>query len=175
MTDEKLKRPNTVDISSYQPSDSAIIPKSGQSDIQVYKDVLGENFASAKTAKEWETLITLRERVQLLDIGDRRLEYAEKSADIKLKEDEQDKSFQRIQRIAASISSIIIGGIFIQTFPLAGLLFLILGLAKPLGYSLGDVSDLLNGLKGFPKGSNKVFIDEKEQDYSSGEMRDERF
>jgi len=39
--------------------------------------------------------------------------------------------------MAASVFSVGIGVLLIQTVPLAGSLFLILGLAKPLGYSLG--------------------------------------
>ena len=51
---------------------------------------------------------------------------------------------------------------------------MILGLARPLGYSLGEISDILDGLKGFPTGSDELLPSEKEQESQSEEARDAR-
>ena len=171
MTDEELKQPNSEMVS---PSSTAIIRKGDRSDIQLYKDVLSEKFASAKTPEECATLISLRQEVQALDIEARRLEYAEKSANIQLQEAKQATFFQRIQQTVASISALGIGVVLLQSYPLASLLFLILGLAKPLGYSLGEVNELLSGIKGFPKDPDSIVSDKIKQEFQQEEVKDVR-
>jgi hypothetical protein len=116
----------------------------------------------------------VRQKVQELDIASRRLDYAEKSAEIQLQEAKQKALFQRSQQVVASLISVSIGIYFIQAVPLAGLLFLILGLARPLGYSLGEISSLLDGLKGFLKDSDELLSNSKEQEMESEEAKDAR-
>jgi hypothetical protein len=59
--------------------------------------------------------------------------------------------------------SIATGIYLLPTVPLAGLLFLILGLAKPLGYSLGEIGNFIDSLKGFPEDSDKLLLNAEEQ------------
>jgi hypothetical protein len=174
MTGEELEQPRKITLLPNQSQSGAIVKREAQSDIQVYKEILGERFALAKTAEECERLIELRQKVQELDTESRRLDYAEKSAEIQLQEAKQKALFQRSQQVVASIISVSIGIYFIQAVPLAGLLFLILGLARPLGYSLGEISSLLDGLKGFPKDSDELLSNGKEREIQSEEARDAR-
>lgn len=160
------------------PDQSGIGPLTRQrdlSDIQIYKDILSEKFCLATTTEEYENLIRLRQRIQGLDVESRRLDYAEKSAQIQLQESKQKAVFQRGQQIVSGVISVGIGIYFMQSLPLAGLLFLILGLAKPLGYSLGEIGDLLDGLKGFPNDSDNLLSNRKDQDSQSEEVKDARF
>lgn len=159
MASEELEQQRKITLLPDQSQDGAIAKLEARSDIQVYKEVLSERFALAKTAEEYEALILLRQKVQELDVEDRRLDYAQKSAELKLQEVKQKANFQRGQQIIASIASIGIGICFWQAMPLAGLLFIILGLAKPLGYSLEEISGLINGLKGFFIDSNQILSD----------------
>jgi len=174
MTGEELEQPRKITLLPNQSQSGVVIRREAQSDIQVYKEILGERFALAKTAEECERLIELRQKVQGLDTESRRLDYAEKSAEIQLQEAKQKALFQRSQQVVASAISVGIGIYFIQAVPLAGLLFLILGLARPLGYSLGEISGLLDGLKGFPKESDEFLSNENDQEIQSEEARDAR-
>jgi|GEM_PF-1876207 len=175
MTGEELEQPSKISVLPSQSSTSgAILKREARNDIQTYKEVLGERFALAKTAEECEKLIELRQKIQELDTESRRLDYAEKSAEIQLQEAKQKALYQRSQQVVASVISVCIGLYFIQAVPLAGLLFLILGLARPLGYSLSEISGLLDGLKGFPKNSDKLLSNGKEQKSQSEEAKDAR-
>lgn len=174
MTGEELEQQRKITLLPNQPQSGVIVRREASSDIQVYKEILGERFALAKTSEECEKLIGLRRKVQDLDIESRRLDYAEKSAEIQLQEAKQKALFQRGQQVVASAVSVGIGIYFIQAVPLAGLLFLILGLARPLGYSLGEISGLLDGLKGFPKNSDELLSNGKERESQSEEARDAR-
>jgi len=174
MTGEELEQPRKMTLLPNQSQSGVIVKREAQSDIQVYKEILGERFALAKTAEECERLIELRQKVQELDTESRRLDYAEESAKIQLQEAKQKAIFQRGQQVVASVVSVGIGIYFIQAASLAGLLFLILGLARPLGYSLGEISGLLDGLKGFPKDSDELLSNGKAQESQSEETRDER-
>jgi tetrahydromethanopterin S-methyltransferase subunit G len=151
MAGEDRDQSGNITVLPDQSQAGAIIVRGTSSDIQIYKDILCEKFALAKTAEEYKDLIELRQKIQELDASSRRLDYAEKSSEIQLQEVKQKAVFQRVQQAIASLSSVCIGIYFIQITPLPGLLFLILGLARPLGYSLGEISNLLDGLKGFPK------------------------
>ena len=51
---------------------------------------------------------------------------------------------------------------------------MILGLAKPLGYSLGEIGELFDGLTGFPKDSNKLLSNGNERDIQSEEPKNAR-
>jgi hypothetical protein len=174
MTGEDREQPRTITLLPDQSQTGAIIRKGASSDIQIYKEILVEKFALAKTAEECERLIEQRQKIQELDTDSRRLDYAEKSAEIQLQEAKQKALFQRGQQVVASVVSVSIGIYFIQAIPLAGLLFLILGLARPLGYSLGEISSLLDGLKGFPKDSDELLSNGKNQESQSEEARDAR-
>jgi hypothetical protein len=134
-----------------------------QSDIEIYKEVLSDRFIEARTVEEYEKLIILRKKVQTLDIETRRLNYAQKSAEIQLQQAERKDVFQRGQQIVAVTVSIATGIYLLPTVPLAGLLFLILGLAKPLGYSLGEIGNFIDSLKGFPEDSDKLLLNAEEQ------------
>jgi hypothetical protein len=174
MADEDRERLKTITLLPDQSQVGAIIRQGASSDIQIYKEILGEKFALAKTPEECERLIELRQKIQELDTDSRRLDYAEKSAEIQLQEAKQKALFQRSQQVVANVVSVGIGIYFIQAIPLAGLLFLILGLARPLGYSLGEISSLLDGLKGFPKDSDEILSNGKDQESKSEEARNAR-
>jgi hypothetical protein len=174
MTSEELEQSRKITLLPSQSQSGVIVRREAQSDIQIYKEILGERFALAKTTEECERLIELRQKVQELDTESRRLDYAEKSAEIQLRETKQKPLFQRSQQVVASVVSVGIGIYFIQAVPFAGLLFLILGLARPLGYSLGEIGGLLDGLKGFPGDSDELLSNGKEQEIQSEEARDER-
>lgn len=174
MEDAGLEQQRKITLLRDQPQSRALVKQETQSDIQVYKEVLSDRFIEAKTVEDCEKLISLRQRVQELDIQARRLDYAQKSAEIQLQEARQKALFQRGQQVVASVISIGVGIYFLQAVPLAGLLFLILGLAKPLGYSLVEISGLLDGLKGFPKDSDELLSGEKEQENQAEESRNAR-
>ncbi len=175
MGGEDRGQPRTITVLPDQSQIDTLTRQMGLSDIQIYKDILAQEFTLAKTAEEYEKLIGLRQKIQGLDLESRRLDYAEKSAQIQLQESKQKAVFQRGQQIVSGAVSVGLGIYFMQSLPLAGLLFLILGLAKPLGYSLGEISDLLDGLKGFPNDSDNLLSNRKDQDSQSEEVKDARF
>ena len=174
MTDEKLDQPRNITLLPYQMQSGESIKQENQSDIQVYKEILLEKFALAKRAEEYEILIDLRQKLHELDRKERQLNYTQQSAEVQLQKAQEKDIFQRNQQMAASVFSVGIGVLLIQTVPLAGLLFLILGLAKPLGYSLGEIGDFLDGLKGFSKDSNEVLYNGKDKDNQSEEQKNGR-
>lgn len=163
MTDEKLEQPRNITLWPDRMQSGAIVKQEIKSDIEVYKEILVEKLALAKTSEECEKVIKMRQTVHELDREERQLNYTQQSAETKLQEDKQEAVFQRSQKVVASVISIGIGIYFIQAFPLAGLLFLILGLAKPLGYSLLEIGYLLDGLKGFFKDSNELLSNGNEK------------
>jgi hypothetical protein len=148
-----------------QSQSRAIAKQENQSNIQIYKDVLGRMFTRAKTPEEFKNLIELTKNVQ-------EIEYDQKSAEIQL----QKASLQLIEQVVARVVAVGFGLYFIllQHSSLVGLLFVILGLATPLGHSLTEISKLLDGLKGFTKDSDKLLSNGKEQEKQSQEIRDER-
>lgn len=163
MEDAGAEKPRKITVLPDQPPGSSLIKPDNKSDIEVYKEVLSDRFMEARTVEEYEKLLVLREKVQELDMEARRLDYGEKSAEIQLKQSKQKAIMQSRLQIAAITISISAGVYLLQTLPLAGLLFLILGLAKPLGYSLGEIGDLLDNLKGFSKNSDKLLSNEKDE------------
>ncbi|MHC5673089.1 hypothetical protein [Nostoc sp.] len=174
MEDTGLEQQRKITVLRDQSPSKALVKLEPQSDIEVYKEVLSDRFMEASTVEEYEKILVLRQRVQELDVQTRRLNYAQKSAEIQLQQAQQKDILQRGQQIAAITISIAAGIYFIQTIPLAGLLFLTLGLAKPLGYSLGEIGNFLDSLKGFPKESDKLLSDEKEPRVQAEESRDAR-
>ena len=174
MEDKDLEQQIKLTVLRDQSSSGALVKREAQSDIEVYKEVLSDRFIKARTVEEFEELLVLRQRVQELDVGDRRLNYAQKSAEVQLEQAQRKDLIQRGQQIAAITISIAAGIYLLQTIPLAGLLFLILGLAKPLGYSLGEIGNFLDNLKGFPKDSDKLLSDEEEQVDQAEESKDAR-
>lgn len=175
MTGEELEQSTKIAFLPNQLPSGVIAKQEFQSDIKVYKEILGERFALAKTAKELEDLIELRQKLQELDRKDRQLEYAQESAELQLKEAKQKAVFQRSQQVVASIFSVGIGLYLIQFFPLASLLFLVLGLARPLGYSLGEISVFLGGMTGFFNGSDKFIYNDTKEDIQSKEPTNARY
>ncbi|NES01125.1 MAG: hypothetical protein F6J86_46455, partial [Symploca sp. SIO1B1] len=157
-----------------QSSSGALVRRETQSDIEVYKEVLSDRFTEATTVEECEKLLGLRREIQELQREDRQLEYAERAAQIQLQQAQQKARMQSGQQIVAITISIITGIYLLQTIPLAGLLFLILGLAKPLGYSLVEIGSFLDNLKIFPQDSNKLLSNEVEQIDPSEESIDAR-
>ncbi len=174
MEDKELEQQTKLTVLRDQSSIGALVKREAQSDIEVYKEVLSDRFIEARTVEQYKELLILRQRVQELDIVDRRLNYAQKSTEAQLQQAQQKDLIQRGQQIAAISISVCAGIYLLQTIPLAGLLFLILGLAKPLGYSLGEIGNFLDNLKGFPKDSNKLLSDDKEQVDQTEESKDER-
>lgn len=126
----------------------AIVKLESLSNLEIYEEVLGQRFIRAGTAEECKEIILLSKEVQDLAIQRRREEEAQKLADRQLQDSIRSIQFQRTQQVVASVVSIGIGLYCLSTVPLAGLLLLILGLAKPLGYSLGEVGSLLDGFNG---------------------------
>ena len=150
---------------STKPS-KAIVKLEGLSNLEVYEEVLGQRFMQAGTAEECKEIILLSKEVQDLAIQRKREEEAQKLADCQLQDSVRSAQFQRTQRVVASIVSVGIGLYCLPTVPLAGLLFLILGLAKPLGYSLGEVSSLLDGFSGRNRDSPELLADVQEDTQS---------
>lgn len=170
MTDKKLEQLRNTALVPYQLQSRDIAKQDAQSDILVYKEILIEKLALAKTPEECEKVIRMRQEVHELDRKERQLNYTQKSGDLHIQKD----IFQRNQLVVASVISFGIGIYFIQSLPLAGLLFLILGLARPLGYSLGEIGDLFDGLTGFPKDSNKLLSNGNDQDIQPEEPKNAR-
>ena len=169
MVDINLAKRSETTLSPEESPKGVIVKRENQTDIQVYKEVLSDRFAEAKSAEEYERILELRRIVQQLDVETRKLDFAEKSAEIQLKEAERQNLLQQSQQVVASIASIGVGIYFLQSIPLAGLLFLILGLAKPLGYSLSEIGRLLDRLKGFPKISDDFLNNSQEREDSENE------
>ena len=175
MTDEELKRGGEIALLSTQVQTGAIIRQKDQSDLQVFKDTLDKQVAESRTVKELEKLIELRGKLQKLDIENSKLNHANKWAKMQIEDKKQKNTFQRSQQVFASVASVVIGLYFMQALPLASLLFLVLGLARPLGYSLGEISDLFGGLTGFSKEPNKLLSNENIQEIQSEEPTNERY
>lgn len=163
MEDTGSEQQRKITVLRDQSPSGAVIKRDTQSDIEVYKEVLSDRFTEARTPEEYEKLLIVRQRVQELEIENRRLDYAQRTAEIQLQQAQQKAVLQRGQQIAAITISIAAGFYLLQTIPLAGLLFLILGLAKPLGYSLVEIGGFLESLKGFPEDSDKLLSDEEKQ------------
>ncbi|NJK69538.1 MAG: hypothetical protein HC941_26145 [Microcoleus sp. SU_5_3] len=175
MTGEELEQSTKIAFLPNQLQSGEIVKQESQSDIEVYKEILSERFALAKTAKELDNLIELRQKVQELDKKARQLEYAQESAELQLKEAKQKAVFQRSQQVVSSIVAVGIGLYLIQFYPLASLLFLVLGLARPLGYSLGEIGELLGGMTGFFNGSDKLLYNDPEEDIQSEDSTNARY
>lgn len=172
MANEELEQRRDLTVLPSQPQGELSYVKEGQSDIQIYKEILSKKFALARTAEECERLIYLRQKVQELDTEDRRLDFAQKSAETQLQETQNKVRFERGQRSVAGLISVGIGIYFLQAFPLAALLFLILGLAKPLGYTLKEVTNLFNDLRGISKkDSNEPVSGNDDQENQIGEIK----
>lgn len=174
MTDEKLDQPRNITLLPYQMQSGESIKQENQSDIQVYKEILVEKFALAKTPEDSEKVIEMRQKIHELERKERQLNYTQQSAEVQLQKAQEKDIFQRNQQMVASFFSVGIGVLLIQSVPLAGSLFLILGLAKPLGYSLGEIGDFLDGLKGFSKDSNELLYNGKDKDNQSEEQKNGR-
>lgn len=170
MTDEKLDQPRNITLRSDRMQSETILKQETQSHIQAYGKLLVERAEQSETPEEFEKWIKLRQEVYKLDRNHRQLDYAQQSAEFQFEKD----IFQRRQQVIASVISVGIGICFIQTFPLAGLLIVILGLAKPLGYSLGEIGELLDDLTGFSKNSNKLQSNSNDQDIQSEEPKNAR-
>ena len=141
----------------------ALAKSNAQSNLQVYKDVLDERFMAAETLEECDKIISLTQKIQELERDARQLDYAQKSAEIKLQQTQQKVIFQPIQQVVASLMAFALGVYLLPNFPLASLLLLIFSLAKPLGYSLGEIGNLLDSLQGFPKKTERIIDGEKQQ------------
>jgi ABC-type multidrug transport system fused ATPase/permease subunit len=169
------QEPRKIAFLANQLQGRSILKQETLSDIQVYKDTLAERFALAPTSEELDRLIQQRRKIQELDREASQLNYAKELAKIQIQDAKQKAIFQRSQQVVASVVSIIIGLYCMQVFPLASLLFLVLGLARPLGYSLGEISELFGGLTGFSKESDKIISNENIQEIQSEEPTNERY
>ncbi|MCW6053624.1 hypothetical protein K4039_27130 [Lyngbya sp. CCAP 1446/10] len=168
------QEPKKIAFLGNQLQGRSIVKQETQSDIQVYKDTLAERFALAPTSEEFDRLIEQRRKIQELDREASQLNYAKELGEIKIQDAKQKAIFQRSQQVVASVVSIIIGLYFMQAFPLASLLFVVLGLARPLGYSLGEISELFGGLTGFSKESDKLLSNDNIQEIQSKEPTNDR-
>lgn len=170
VTDEKVDQLRNITLRSDRMQSETIPKQETQSYIQAYGKLLVERAEQSKTPEALEQCIELSQKLYRLDRNYRELNHAQQSAEFQLEKD----IFQRRQQVIASVISVGIGICFIQTFPLAGLLIVILGLAKPLGYSLGEIGELFNDLKGFSKNSNKLQSNSNDQDIQSEEPKNAR-
>ena len=89
MTDEKLDQPRNITLLPYQMQSGEILKQDTQSDIEIYKEILAEKFALAKTAEECDRVIKMRQTIQELDRNNRQLNYTEQSAKAQLVETQQ--------------------------------------------------------------------------------------
>ena len=160
---------------SNQPQNEVVTSQEKKSYIQDYKVELGKRFALAKTSTELEEILDLSQIVHELDTKDKQLAYSQELAEIQLREEKRKLVFQQSQQVVASIIAVGIGIYLIPIAPLPSILFLVLGLAKSLGYSLGEVGSLLNELKGFPKSSGELLSNENKQEVKSEESENAEF
>jgi hypothetical protein len=162
MEDISSEQQGKITVLRDQSPSKSLVRLEPQSDIEIYKEVLSDRFKEAKTVEECEKFLALRQKVQELDTETRQLNYAQQSAEVQLKQAQHKVFFQGGQQIVAITISIFVGIYLLRTNPSVGLLLLVLGLAKPLGYSLGEIGNFFDSLKGFPKDSGKLLSNEKE-------------
>ena len=171
-----------MDNKSVDPSFKGAIvkveTKSQASDISIIIDAVDKRIIEAETMEECEKAIDLRRKVNELDKEIRLLNYSQQLSEAQLQQAQQKAISQNWQQVGAIVASIIVGTFLFPISQQAGLLFLVIGLAKPLGYSLVEIASLLdslNSLKGFTKDSAKIMIDGSEQinkqDEESGNAR----
>ena len=138
-----------------------LIKRENNSDIEVYKEVLNNKFTKASTVEECEKLLKLRQKVHLLDSESRQLNYAEESAQSQLQQTRQESKNQQIQQNIAMVFSVGFGVYLLHEFSFAGLLLVILGLTKPLGYSLNEIGGFIDNLKDLSIKSSEFMINKK--------------
>jgi hypothetical protein len=167
-----------MDNKSIDPSNNKVAlvkveTKSLASDISTLIDpsniinALDKRVADAKSSEESseECSAAMEARRQALVFAKeiRQLNYLQQVSDFQLQQAKQKAISQNWQQIGAIVASIAIGIFLFPTSQLGGLLFLILGLAKPLGYSLVEVANLFDSLRGFPKDLGEITLDGSEQ------------
>lgn len=157
-----MEKPNKgsseIAVSSPQALSSNSLTSSSrtQSAMQPYKDILQERYAEAKTSEERNDILTELQTVQVIDKENRQIQFSEEAAKRQMQQWEKQSIFQRWTQVGGCLSALGIGLYCLQAAPLAGLLFLILGVAGPLGYELGDIGSLFQQLKGIPENRNNL-------------------
>jgi len=149
-----VKESAPLQIIPHENKRGEIVSRNEQSDLQSYKDTLSELFREAKTPEERKQILEMREKVHEQERKDAELAYSRDCANAQLSEAQNQSNYSRGQQIVASTVAVGIGIYFMPSVPLVGTLFLIIGLTKPLGYSLSEVSKLLDrlqGLAGIPR------------------------
>ena len=66
MVDINLAKRSETTLSPEESPKGVIVKRENQTDIQVYKEVLSDRFAEAKSAEEYERILELRRIVQQL-------------------------------------------------------------------------------------------------------------
>jgi hypothetical protein len=132
---------------SNSPSNSDIVPvNSSESNIDLIQANLSEKLKLAKTPEETK---------RYLDLINQRQEQIrqQKYTDFQLSESKNQVKYERKIRVykesvsvTFSLISIILGIVTSTSIPLIAPLLIILGLIKPLGYSIGEVVELFKGL-----------------------------
>jgi len=172
MTNEVPDQSGKMALLFNQPQNEVITSQEKQSYIQDCKEELGKRLAIAKTTAEVEEILNLSPILYELETKEEQLKYAQKLAEIRLREAKQKLDSQQshqVVAIVASIAAVVLGIYFMPITPLPSVLFLVLGLAKPLGYSLGEVGSLLSELKGFPQSSDELLYNENKKEIRSEE------
>jgi hypothetical protein len=129
-------------------SDSSIQP-SEQSDLLAINEYLTERIKSAKTPEEIREYLTLRDYVQSQALK----QFEQETVKFKLQQAKDEIRFNRklkvareVRTLAASTVTTVIGLYLVANSPVFGAMLIILGLAKPLEYSLNEISDLFKNL-----------------------------
>jgi hypothetical protein len=99
--------------------------------------ILSQRMAIAKTPEELDKVLDQRNKLLEIEYRRSQLKHAENSANRKLEEAKE----KRRDRLAASIASVGIGLGIIPFFPMLSPFMIILGLTKPLGYSVTEISN----------------------------------
>lgn len=164
---------DTSGIVHQSDSSGSSIQPSERSDLVAINKNLTERIEQAQNPEEIKELLKLRDIV--LDQGRRQTE--QKAALIRLEEAQKEISFSRNLTIAreistkvASAAAVAVGWYLINSSPLFGVLIIILGFAKMLDYSLGEVLGLFEKLSETIRQPPDLFDRDKEghQDKSIG-------
>jgi hypothetical protein len=148
------------------------IQSSAQSDLSAINENLTKRIKEAKTPEEIEKLLKLKESLQ----NQRLKQIEQETAQFRLQEAQEQMRLNRrltiireLFTIAASITAVGIGWYLINNSPLFAAFLIVFGLAKPLQYSLGEISNLLTSLSELTKNQSGL----PRINQSSGRISDE--
>jgi hypothetical protein len=153
-------------------SSGSSIQSSEQSDLIAINKNLTERIKQAKTPKEILEYLKLKDYVQNQALK----QIEQETAKLRLQEAKDQINFNRrlaitreIRTIVASTITVAIGLYSIASSPVFGALLITLGLAKPLEYSAGEISDLLKNLSELIKQFPDLFVGNKKRSQETDE------